>query len=77
MVGDDVGGNAFPVSRAHFAQEGKMLSVDWCDGMSLRDYFAGQALMGRMVNGVVMQHTAKECYQAADLMLEARERKDG
>jgi len=38
------GGDAFPISRAHFCPEGKMLNVDWTPGMTLLDYFAGQSL---------------------------------
>ncbi len=41
--------------------------------MTLRDYFAAQALMGRMVNGIPTTYMVGECYQAADLMLEARD----
>lgn len=52
------------------------------EGMSLRDYFAGQALAG--VNGETLYFgtvgkphnpwpdVAKDCYRAADAMLEAR-----
>jgi len=49
-------------------------------GMTLRDYFAGQALAGfiaastgRDVHG---QPAARMCYQMADAMLAARERKE-
>ena len=45
------------------------------DGMSLRDYFAGQAIMGIWANSVVegsIQEIATYAYNTADAMLEAR-----
>jgi len=46
------------------------------DGMSLRDYFAGQALMGLIVHNnygsVSDANIAKGAYSYADAMLEAR-----
>ena len=68
------GGPAFATSGVNdeFAQ----------DGMSLRDYFAGQALTGLLSNpsyvGYVNSDGPKliaQAYRAADLMLEAREAK--
>jgi hypothetical protein len=50
-------------------------------GMSLRDYFAGQALAGMLINyttqkfGVGEQTCAKGAYEFADAMLAAREGK--
>ena len=38
------GGPVFPTSRGHFTTDGKMLSADWMPGMTLRDWFAGQAM---------------------------------
>ncbi len=44
----------------------------------LRDLFAAAALAGRLASGAtVWTLTAKECYQAADLMLEQRGATDG
>ena len=48
-------------------------------GMTLRDYFAGQALAGYMAwtpeCGIYEpEHTASECYLFADAMLKAREK---
>jgi hypothetical protein len=45
-------------------------------GMSLRDWFAGQALpsVDERSHGTT-QDVAKECYQIADAMLAERERK--
>lgn len=44
------------------------------DGMSLRDYFAGQALCG-YVSRVSFKMAAKLAYQQADAMIEARKPK--
>jgi hypothetical protein len=46
-------------------------------GLSLRDYFAGQALTGVIANALAFQtrdadHIAKMAYEAADAMLAAR-----
>ena len=44
------------------------------DGMTLRDYFAGQALAGYLADGVVSepQHCAEFAYRMADAMLAER-----
>jgi hypothetical protein len=49
------------------------------DGMTLRDWFAGQALAGRLANGSdrlstgsQRQSVAEEAYAYADFMLKAR-----
>jgi len=44
-------------------------------GMTLRDYFAGQALAGRLADGTdrLRQSVAEEAYAYADAMIEARE----
>ena len=41
-------------------------------GMSLRDWFAGQALEGRGYDGWGAQDIAEMAYEIADAMLEAR-----
>lgn len=44
-------------------------------GMSLRDYFAGQYLLGRSsLTGGEPKETAMYCYRYADAMLAERER---
>jgi hypothetical protein len=47
------------------------------DGMTLRDYFAAQAMQGIMASGIyptgIMFDTAKEAYEMADAMMKARE----
>ena len=48
------------------------------DGMSLRDYFAGQALAGQLSNpdlcGGESEYIAKWAYRYADAMLEERQK---
>lgn len=66
------GGPAFPQNDAHVNR------INNLDGMSLRDYFAGQALVGLLTlsaNGRSNVRLADEAYVYADAMLAARERK--
>ena len=69
----DTGGAAFPC-------EGGSDSGLYADaGMTLRDYFAGQALSGLCADPSnhdfydSHEEAAETCYQIADAMLEARE----
>lgn len=71
-MGKDTGGAAFPC-------EGGSDSGLYADaGMTLRDYFAGQALSGLLSHPkVVLDEALKpnigiDCYEIADAMLEAR-----
>ena len=60
------GGAAFPVMYVS-------------EGMTLRDYFAGQALAGILASanfGNVKDWIGGKAYEAADSMLAARERKE-
>lgn len=58
---------AFP-----FVSQGSMAQHQYCDpGMTLRDYFAGQALVA-MGTRWGPETVAEECYRYADAMLEAR-----
>lgn len=82
----DDGGQAFPtrVFRNVVCQNGygevrkKGMSIDE-GGMSLRDYFAGQALIGDIATFTTTDPTeyaeciAKRCYALADAMLKARQ----
>jgi hypothetical protein len=64
----DDGGSAFPIP----AVPGEH-NAYW--GMTLRDYFAGQALAGiaaRDNNCVLFQASACEAYRFADAMIKAR-----
>lgn len=58
------GGPAFPFA----AEYGHPAA---CGGMSLRDYFAGQALAGLMANGLGSS-AVKTAYDMADAMLRQR-----
>ena len=63
------GGPAFPVVD---------MSKTQCLGMTLRDWFAGQALVGAVAGGrgLVISHTmfASSAYAIADAMLAEREK---
>lgn len=65
------GGPAFPVA---FRWNAKQVILE--DGISVRDYFAGQALAGMCANGVSVSASnhAEWAYECADAMLAARER---
>lgn len=67
------GGPAFPVPEVRDA-EGNGIT-EGHPGMSLRDWFAGQALAGYLVDpnvGGDTVTTANRCYVFADAMLKAR-----
>jgi hypothetical protein len=73
---DDDGGSAFPFSH-EWENEAKGYTERFCsDGMSLRDWFAGQALPIAIMHwpSKGVQDNARRAYQYADAMLEARER---
>jgi hypothetical protein len=61
----DDGGPAFPNNDAHGCAYA---------GMTLRDWFAGQALAGLLANGgaVSWEGDATNAYTVADAMIEAR-----
>lgn len=60
----DNGGPAFPFA----AEYGHPAA---CGGMTLRDWFAGQALAGMMANGLG-QSATRHAYDMADAMIAAR-----
>lgn len=69
----DNGGPAFPVS--------KNVVYPQFNGMSLRDYFAGQALMGMIASSPIIDRTkanhagwAQNAYKFADAMLAERDK---
>jgi hypothetical protein len=72
MSNTNTGGPAFPCERQLTAQD-----VLVFEGLSIRDYFAGQALasinLGIGVTDDFYSRTAKHCYALADAMLKARE----
>jgi hypothetical protein len=65
MSNTNTGGTAFPCH-----------TIAMHEGMTLRDYFAGQALasinLGIGVTDDFYSRTAKHCYALADAMLKAR-----
>lgn len=78
------GGPAFPygpTKATHTPYEeggGESEFTHGNEGMSLRDYFAGQALAGICANPNVdrMANIVAEAYKAADAMLAERERSE-
>lgn len=71
------GGSAFPVCDAGTSFRGPL------HGMTLRDYFAGQALIGLLAHGAEIDHergifltNAVTAYRYSDAMLEARQLTD-
>lgn len=67
MSKNNNGGSAFPVST----------NYGHIEGMTLRDWFASQALNGLIANGGYnasrWENAAKYAYECADAMLKARE----
>lgn len=68
MSEKETGGSAYPLENA---------GTEFQRGMTLRDYFAGQALVGIVnvfasTDGVKSESMAGAAYQIADYMLEAR-----
>jgi hypothetical protein len=68
----DDGGAAFPVP-----EENRLSNGTYCnEGMSLRDWFAGQALSGQLANRYQDQYgegqQARRAYEYADAMIAAR-----
>jgi hypothetical protein len=75
----DDGGAAFPVPDV-FRPDGHHAMAGWY-GMSLRDWFAGQALAGLLADDLRNwtdwpDHPAIEAYKMADAMLTARKWRD-
>ena len=62
--------NAFPMAISANC-------ISWENGMTLRDYFAGQALIGIITHpdgfAGKWKKAAEHAYEAADAMIEARE----
>ena len=66
------GGLAFPLMINKDAEQGSM--EKWCNqGMTLRDYFAGQAIpIFDNESDYSVEELAKSCYQYADAMIAER-----
>lgn len=76
------GGPAFPGVEHHYERDGshEQRWVESYDGMSLRDYFAGQALIGITLAASIAKgelfdpaQAGQAAYNFADAMLEARD----
>jgi hypothetical protein len=74
------GGPAFPRTANNYRQGDSHKYHDGNLGMSLRDYFAGQALTGWLATAVNLaaeldsEAEAKKAYEIADAMLKEREK---
>jgi len=71
------GGPAFPAQPIHHFPDGITMSQNQ-GGMTLRDYFAGQVLVGALADPTCQPspiELAKIAYAGADAMLAAREGK--
>lgn len=65
---------AFPSTPRHDLDTNRTV---WNDGMELRDYFAGQALIALLGTAwsLNMYDSTRRAYEIADLMMEARDGK--
>lgn len=72
MSNDKTGGPAFPV----LADVRPSIDKEWC-GMTLRDYFAANAMQGICAHpdtwGFTIPSVATRAYEMADAMLKARQ----
>ena len=76
MIDVKDGGPAFPYSRSWENDRKGYTEYDSADGMSLRDYFAGQALAGWAAHpscAGIPEDAGIWAYRCADAMLKARE----
>lgn len=74
------GGPAFPSDERIYGSEGTVMQKIEHRGMSLRDWFAGQALAGIMACDPALADgkyepniVARSCFELANAMLKARE----
>lgn len=75
MSTENNGGSAFPIEGHIYQYAGEQKAIYPQYGMSLRDWFAGQALIGLLSNVRStggMNTSAEDAYKVADAMLEAR-----
>jgi hypothetical protein len=77
------GGPAFPFNPWKLCKDGKWRKSEKFNGMTLRDWFAGQALCGMLsardehgrdcLSHTTPEETAKWAYERADEMLKAKQ----
>jgi len=67
----ETGGPAFPTKTPHFNSLGDLVNYNYTSGLSLRDYFAGQAIEGipLLTVEVPAKAIAEDAYILADAML--------
>ena len=68
------GGSAFPYS---IREEGSEYTSESSKGMTIKDYFAGQAIIGIIANSDGLKYTdsmANAAYEIADSMLKERQK---
>ena len=72
MSAPDDGGPAFPSGKSE--KTGYENTLPYYEGMTLRDWFAGQALAGMLdrAYGIKCEIIAARSYEMADAMLAAR-----
>lgn len=75
MKAIDTGGQAYPSAEVHFNEDGTVNNTEINKGMTLRDYFAGQALANAYTyDEFSPDNTSRWAYEIADKMLEEREK---
>ena len=69
------GGSAFPLQHHTRNYDINKREYIQDDGMTLRDYFAAQVLIGLSIQrkGLTDEHDARNAYSLADAMLKERE----
>lgn len=73
------GGAAFPFGESRYDGGNHYLGKQYWPGMSLRDWFAGQALIGLLSGqysrngGANLKEVPEEAYKIADALLTARD----
>ena len=71
------GGPAYPHIKEVKKENGQTNSIKWFPGMSLRDYFAGQALNNELPynrRDDRLQGIAEAAYEMADAMIKERDK---
>ena len=74
MSNPNDGGPAFPVTRSTDFLGNSTARIETVGGMSLRDWFAGQALANHVIcDASNYRNNASYAYESADAMLKERE----
>lgn len=70
------GGSAYPAQKKTYASDRSYLCIDYIQGMTLKDYFAGQSITGTRpgskLSDAEVQEYARWAYRMADAMIRAR-----